>query len=416
MTPSRAPFGALSDLRIIDLTQMLAGPYATMMLADHGAQVIKIESPEGDMSRTAGGAESAAGKPRTLVGYFQSIDRNKDSVVLDLKTEGGRNALKALIKDADALVENFRVGVMERLGLGYEILKEINPRLVYGAVRGFGDPRTGVSPYQHWPAFDVTAQAMGGIMAITGTDPATPTKIGPGIGDIVPGMMLGFGLLAAIHNARRTGVGQFVDVAMTDAMLAICERTLWQYSTSQKAPVPEGNHHPFLCPFGIFPAVDGFVSIAAHFDPFFETFCRQIDAPELLDDPAFATRDARVRNRLNVIEQIAERTRRFTKAELAERLGGRLPFGPVMDIAEIERDPHFIARDMIVDVDEPGHSPIQVAGVPIKLARTPGGVNRRAPYLGEHTRQRLAEAGLSAAEIDHLIAQREAAAFDGQRG
>jgi crotonobetainyl-CoA:carnitine CoA-transferase CaiB-like acyl-CoA transferase len=211
-------FGTLSDITIIDLTQMLAGPYGTMMLADHGARVIKVESPTGDMTRDPAEPDGSGNR---LGGYFQSIDRNKDSVVLDLKTESGGAAFKALVRSADAVVENFRSGVMERLGLGYEVLSKINPRLVYGTLRGFGDPRTALSPYQDWPAFDVIAQAMGGIMAITGPNAKTPTKVGPGVGDIVPGMMLAFGVLAAIHHARRTGQGQFVDVAMADAVFNI---------------------------------------------------------------------------------------------------------------------------------------------------------------------------------------------------
>lgn len=410
MTAAR--FGALSDIKVIDLTQMLAGPYGTMMLADHGAEVIKIETREGDMSRTASGTGMADPGGRQLSGYFQSISRNKESVVLDLKTPGGVRALKALVHDADAVVENFRAGVMERLGLGWDVLHEINPRLVYGCLRGFGDPRTGASPYQGWPAFDVVAQAMGGIMAITGPDAETPTKVGPGVGDIVPGIMLGFGMLAAIHHARRTGEGQFVDVAMTDAVLAICERAVWQQSFEAMLPGPEGNHHPFLCPFGMFPTSDGFVTLAAHIDSFFVALCDALDAPELARDPDFALQEHRSANRQRCIAILSDMTRRFTKAELTSRLGGRMPYGPVMNIAEIARDPHFAAREMIVAVDEPGQPPASVAGVPVKLSATPGGIHRRAPFLGEHTRVRLLEAGLTATEIEDLIARREAAAYD----
>lgn len=407
MTTAR--FGALSDIRIIDLTQMLAGPYGTMMLADHGADVIKVESPEGDMSRGAAGGTPGG---RRLSGYFQSIGRNKDSVVLDLKTPGGVRALKALVEGADAVVENFRPGVMERLGLGWDVLRAINPRLVYGCLRGFGDPRTGASPYQNWPAFDVVAQAMGGIMAITGPDAATPTKVGPGVGDIIPGMMLGFGVLAAIHHARRTGEGQIVDVAMTDAVLAVCERSVWQRSFDGLVPGPEGNHHPFLCPFGMYPAADGHVTLAAHIDSFFAALCEAIGAPELAADPDFARQEARAANRLRLIPILSDITRGFTKAELVARLGGRMPFGPVMNIAEIAGDPHFAAREMIVTVDEPGQPDAAVAGVPVKMTATPGGVRRRAPFLGEHTRTRLIEAGLTEDEIEGLIARREAANFD----
>jgi len=403
------PFGALQGLRIIDLTQMLAGPYGTMMLADHGAEVIKIEPLTGDMTRAAGPYREDDAE-KVLGGYFQSIDRNKQSVCLDLKTEAGRAALKTLVAGADAITENFRAGVMERLGIGYEVLREINPRLVYGALRGFGDHRTGASPYLDWPAFDVVAQAMGGVMAITGPDANTPTKVGPGVGDIVPGMMLAFGVLAAIHHARRTGEGQFVDVSMVDAVLAVCERTVWQHSIQALTPGPEGNHHPFLCPFGMFPAADGFITVAAQQDGFFRILCDAVGAGALLDDHRFATASKRSQNRRALIESLSAFTGRLTKQELIDRLGGRIPFGPVMNIAEIERDPHFAAREMIVEVEQPGGAPIRLAGVPIKMTRTPGGVHARAPLIGEHTRAQLERAGLTAAEIQSLIDSRAAAA------
>jgi len=401
-------FGALSDIRIIDLTQMLAGPYGTMMLADHGATVIKVEPPEGDMTRAAGPFRESD-KERVLGGYFQSVDRNKQSVCLDLKTEAGRSAFKALIRDADAVVENFRAGVMERLGLSYEVLRELNPRLVYGSLRGFGDKRTGASPYHDWPAYDVIAQAMGGIMAITGPDPETPTKIGPGVGDVVPGMMLAFGVLAAVHHARRTGVGQYVDVSMVDAILAVCERTVWQHSVEGLTPGPEGNHHPFLCPFGMFPAADGFVTLATHQDAFFGLMCEALEAPHLAADPRYADREQRTANRRDLVRDLGAVTGRFSKAELMQRLGGRMPFGPVMNIADIEGDPHFAAREMIVEVEQPGGAPIRVAGVPIKMTRTPGGVRRRSPLLGENTREVLLAAGLTEEEVELVATRRDAA-------
>ncbi|WP_340268017.1 CaiB/BaiF CoA transferase family protein [Sphingobium mellinum] len=402
MTHNAAPFGALSGMKIIDLTQMLAGPFGTMLLADHGATVIKIESPAGDLTRPSGPFRDDDTQ-RVLGGYFQSVDRNKYSICLDLKTERGREAFKLLVRDSDAVVENFRAGVMERLGLGYEVLRDINPRLVYGALRGFGDARTGASPYLDWPAFDVVAQAMGGIMAITGPDQETPTKIGPGVGDIIPGMMLGFGVLSAIYHAKMTGVGQFVDVAMTDAVLAVCERMVWQNSVQGLVPGPEGNHHPFLCPFGMFPAKDGFITIAAQQDVFFPKLCQQLDAAELATDPRFSGREARKANRPILIELISARTRQFTKAELMKRLGGKIPFGPVMDIAAILDDEHFKVREMLVDVDNPGTTPVTIAGVPIKMTHTPGKVARRAPILGEHTRELLLNAGLCEAEVEAIM-------------
>ena len=399
--------GALSDIRIIDLTQMLAGPYATMMLADHGADVIKIEPPEGDLVRPVGPYRSDDGR-KVLGGYFQSINRNKRSVCLDLKQPEARAVLLKMVVEADAIVENFRVGVMERLGLGYESLHELNPRLVYAALRGFGDKRTGASPYRDWPAFDVVAQAMGGIMAITGPDAKTPTKVGPGLGDIVPGAMLAFGILAAVHHARRTGEGQFVDLAMVDAVLALCERTVYQHSIQGLTPGPEGNHHPFLVPFGIYPASDGFITLAAHQQSFFELLCKALNAGDILGDPRYRTAELRIENRAALIEVLSGYTGRLTKSELTRRLGGILPYGPVMNVADIKSDSHYAARDMIVSVEQPGAEPIQIVGVPIKMTGTPGGVHRRAPLLGEDTRARLREAGLSEAEIAEIIEKRAA--------
>ncbi|MDP3675300.1 MAG: CoA transferase [Novosphingobium sp.] len=398
---NNAAFGALSGLKVLDLTQMMAGPFAAMMLADHGATVVKIEPPHGEMTR-AGGPFRADDTQRVLGGYFQSLNRNKLSVCLDLKTEEGREAFKALVSDADAVVENFRAGVMERLGLGYEVLREVNPRLVYGALRGFGDARTGASPYVDWPAFDVVAQAMGGMIAITGPDSETPTKVGPGIGDIVPGMMLAFGVLAAIHHARRTGIGQFVDIAMTDAVLAVCERMIWQNSVQGLVPGPEGNHHPWHVPFGMFPAKDGFITLAAQQDAFFAILCKQLEVPELAVDPRFKNREGREANRRVLIDELSTRTGEFTKAELMERLGGKIPFGPVMNIEDVLQDAHFKARDMLVEIDNPGTTPVTIAGVPIKMTATPGGVVRRGPLLGEHNREMLTQAGLSEDKIDAL--------------
>ena len=259
-----------------------------MVLADHGAQVTKIEPPEGDVTRGAGPFRDGD-NVRAVGGYFQSVDRNKRSICLDLKSEDGKRIFKELVRDADAVTENFRAGVMERLGLSYEVLRDINPRLVYGALRGFGDRRTGASPYHDWPAFDVVAQAMGGMMAITGPDPQTPTKVGPGVGDIVPGLMLGFGVLAAVHHARRTGEGQFVDVSMVDGVLAVCERMIWQHSVQGLTPGPEGNHHPFLCPFGMFPPPTASSPSPPSSRPSSRPCARRLDAPGVGDDPLRTT-------------------------------------------------------------------------------------------------------------------------------
>ena len=404
ITPrSGKPTGALSGLRVVDLTQMLAGPFCTQILADHGADVIKVEALSGDGTRFTG-PFLEDDMLRDFGGYFQSVNRNKRSIAVNLKCAEGRAIVQRLVAGADVLVENFRSGVMERLGLSYEGLREINPRLVYGTVRGFGDPRSGESPYAEWPAYDVVAQAMGGMMGITGPDRETPTKIGPGVGDTVPALMLCIGILAAVHRARESGEGQFVDVAMTDCVLAVCERIIYQTSYTDIVPMPDGNRHPLLCPFGLFRARDGYVSIACAHDGFWEKLARAIGRPELVTDKAFATNAARVRNAGRVIAVVEAFTTGLTKEEITRRLGGKIPFGPVYTSAEIFADRHYEVREMLVDVEQPGSArPVKIAGVPIKLGRTPGQVRHRAPMLGEHTNEILIAAGYMDEEIDHML-------------
>ncbi len=382
--------GALAGLRVLDLSQVLAGPFCTQLLADHGAEVIKIEPPEGDPARRFAPFR-ADDHERAFGGYFQSINRGKKSVVLDLKAPSGRAALLKLVASADVLVENYRAGVMERLGLGFEVLAQINPRLVYGAIRGFGDPRSGESPYNDWPAFDVVAQAMGGIMGITGPAADVPLKIGPGVGDTVPALMLAFGILAAVRHAERSGQGQFLDISMIDGVLALCERLVHQYSYTGAVAGPEGNGHPLLCPFGLFRAADGWVAVGCPTDKFWVELAQAIGRPELATDPAYATNAARLERRADVTAVVEGFTRSRSKAQIKAIFGGRVPFGPVQDAAEIFNDPHFAARGMLVEVEQPGSAtPVTIAGVPVHLSATPGAVRGRAPRLGEHTAQVLA--------------------------
>ncbi len=396
--PGIPAFGALQGLRVLDLTQMLAGPYATMLLADQGADVIKIEPPGGDATRRNGPflpgawpfAEGGFGA------YFGSVNRNKRSIVLDLKSEAGKAQLIAMVRQADVLVENYRAGVMEGLGLSYETLAAHNPRLVYAALRGFGDPRSGETPYTHWPAYDPVAQAMGGIMGVTGPEVGgAPTKIGPGVGDLLPAMYLAYAVAAACWSVQRTGQGQFVDVAMADAVLALCERIVYQYSAAGVDSRPDGNGHPLLCPFGIFPASDGHVSLGVPNDRFWEPLVRIMGRTDLAADPRCASNEARVRHRAFVEAEVGAWTRRHTQAELVRLLGGRIPFGPVLYAQDIFNDPHFQARGMLVPTEQPGaERPLTIAGTPIHMGRTPGGVHRRAPLVDEHAGEILREFGL----------------------
>ncbi|SFE34189.1 CaiB/BaiF CoA transferase family protein [Blastococcus tunisiensis] len=392
--------GPLSGLRVIDLTQMLSGPFATMLLADMGADVVKVEPLIGDDTRRAG-PWLEGDTLRSYGGYFQSVNRNKRSIALDLKTDAGREALLRLVDGADAVLENYRVGVMERLGLSYETLRERRPGLVYTAIRGFGDPRSGESPYMNWPAYDVVAQAMGGIMGITGPGPGQPTKVGPGIGDVFPACLAAVGTLAALLHARETGRGQFVDVAMYDSILALCERLVYQYSYTGEVAEPHGNGHPLLCPFDVFPARDGWVALAAFRDHQWRLLCDLIGSPESGADPKFATNAARVEHSGEVRAVLSAWTAVRTRQEITDVLGGQVPVGPVNSADAIFQDPHVAVRRMLVEVEQPGADrTVTIAGTPMKFIGTPSADPRRAPVLGEDREAVLLEAGCSPAEVE----------------
>jgi crotonobetainyl-CoA:carnitine CoA-transferase CaiB-like acyl-CoA transferase len=378
-------------MRVVDLTWMLAGPYATMLLADLGADVIKVEPPGGDPMRAVGPFRDDD-PLRAFGGYFQSINRNKRSVVLDLKSPQGRGQLLQLVESADVMVENFRAGVMERLGAGYELLAKRNPRLVYAAIRGFGDPRTGASPYAARPAVDVTIQALAGLMSITGTGAGQPLKTGPGIGDIFPAALCVIGLLAACREAERTGQGQFVDVAMYDGVLSLCERIVYQHSYTGAVPQPQGNTHPIFCPFDVFCCRDGHIALCASEDHQWRALCLAMGQPGLAADERFADGERRHRNAADLRAAVESWTHAHTAAEISDLLSQSCPVGRVQSVADIVADPHVRAREMVVEVEQPGsRRPVMIAGTPIKLTRTPGGVRTRAPLLGEHTREILSE-------------------------
>jgi crotonobetainyl-CoA:carnitine CoA-transferase CaiB-like acyl-CoA transferase len=394
--------GPLAGVRVIDLTQMLAGPFCTLLLADLGADVIKVEPLDGDTTRSQvpffdDDAEHYYG------GYFHSVNRNKSSVAIDLKQPAGREILRRLARDTDVLVENYRVGVMDRLDLSYESLRAINPRLVYACVRGFGDPRTGASPYADWPAFDVVAQAMGGLMGITGPGPGQPCKVGPGIGDIYPATLLAFGIVAALRHAERTGEGQFVDVAMYDGILALCERLVYQHAYTGEIPGPQGNGHPMLVPFDIFKTKDGWVAIATPRDAQWAELCRRIARPELADDPRYKLRDDRLQHADEVRKLVSDWTAVRTNRDVMATLGGFVPAGPVNNAADIFADPHVTARDMLVSLEHPGSTHRGTfAGTPVKFTGTPPGLPRRAPLLGEHTTVVLRDLGYTDTELKNF--------------
>ena len=379
--------GPLDGLRVVDLTQVLSGPFCTMLLADLGADVIKVEPPGGDVARRWGPHVGGADAPASgsYGGYFASVNRNKRSVCLDLKDPDGRSSLLELLEDADVLVENFRVGVMDRFELSYEYLHERLPKLVYASIRGFGDPLTGPSPYVDWPAFDIIAQAMGGIMGVTGPDANHPVKVGPGVGDIFPAVLAAFGLLAAARHAERTGQGQLVDVAMYDSVLALSERIVYQYSMTGESPVPQGNTHPLLCPYGAIRTANGFVTIASPSDHHWRLLTEVIGHPELGLDARYATNAARLNRAADVYALLEQWSTELNTASVIASLAGLVPCAPVNTAADIAADPHVAARHMIVRVPHPDGGELDIVGAPIKFTETPTRHFARAPLLGEHT-------------------------------
>ena len=391
--------GPLKDITIIDCTMALAGPFGTALLADLGANVIKVEPPAGDGSRSLPplppdysnpGAPEPAGVDYGA--YFASINRNKRGIVLDLKQEGDREILLQLCERADAIVENMRVGVMDRLGVGYDVIRVRNPQIVYGCIRGFGDPRTGQSPYADWPAYDIVAQSMSGHVHITGPEGSVGHPSGVSTGDIYPGTLMALGVVSAIHHARTSGEGQFCDVGMYDGMLAFTETVLANYGFAGTELGPRGQHHPNLMPFGLFPTRDGAVAIAAPGPRHWEALCEAMSRPDLVRDERTRNTFVRRRNQAFVEEEITKWTSQLTRQEVVAALGGKVPCGPVNTAADIFSDPHVRAREMIADFQLPGDNPsVAIVGSPIKYTRTQSGVYRRPPKLGEHTEEVLEE-------------------------
>lgn len=385
----------LEGVVVLDLSRVLAAPYTGMILADMGADVLKIERPgKGDDSRQYSPFKNGESV------YYMSLNRGKRSMTLNMKTEEGKEILKELVKKADVLVENFRGGTMEKLGLGYDVLKEINPRLIYSACTGFG--MTG--PYKHDPAYDVIVQGMGGIMSITGMPGGEPTKCGVSIGDITAGIFSAVGVMIALYNREKTGKGQLVDVSMLDCQVAILENAIARYLDSGVSPKPIGNRHASITPFQALKTSDGWVIIAVGNDTLWQKFCDLIERPDLKADERFTTNPLRTQN-VDVLS--AELTKTFETKTMDEWLHilkeGGIPVGPINDVARVVRDPAIIEREMIVTTHHPVAGEVKMAGVPIKLSDTPGGVAGPAPVLGQHTREILKQyLGYDDAYIDHL--------------
>ena len=380
--------GPLSGVLVIDLTRVLAGPYCTMVLADLGARVIKIEAPgRGDDARAIGpfvGDHSA---------YFMSLNRGKESIALDLKSDEDRNIFERLLARADVLVENFRPGAMERLGYGWDELHARFPRLIAAGTSGFG--QTG--PYAKRPAYDVIAQAMGGIMSITGNPGDKPTRVGTSIGDITAGLFTAIGIQAALVERHRSKTGQRVDVSMLDSQVAILENAIARYSVTGEVPGPIGSRHPSIAPFDAFATQDGLVVIAAGNDELFARLCEAIGAPEWTEDERFGTNEQRTQNADALKTLIETALAKRTTSEWLEVLQrSQLPCGPLNDIAQLIEDPQVISRNMVVSADDGAGGSLQMAGNPIKLSAHEDPATREAAPALDGDRQRIL------AELDEL--------------
>jgi len=362
--------GPLSGITILDLTRVLAGPYCTMVLADLGARVIKVEAPEGgDDSRRYG--PFVNGKSA----YFMAMNRGKESIALDLKREADRTIFERLLEQADVLVENFRPGTMERLGYGWEALHGRHPRLIYAAASGFGHS----GPYASKPAYDMVVQGMGGIMSITGHPGGPPTRVGASIGDITAGLFTAIGIASALHHRHASGQGLKVDVAMLDCQVAILENALSRYFLTNRSPQPLGARHPSIAPFAAFATADGNIIIAAGTDALFGKLCAALDRPALARDARFLTNDLRAEH----VEALGAELEAILAARgsdewlrLLEAAG--VPCGPINDIASIANDPQIRARNMIVAIEDPEAGPLKLAGNPIKLSAFPDPTSRPA--------------------------------------
>jgi len=386
---------ALQGLVVLDLSRVLAAPYCGMLLADLGADVIKIETPgKGDDAREY--------PPFTNneSGYFMSLNRNKKSLTLNLKHEKGKAIFKKMVRDADVVLENYRPGTMKKLGLGYDTLKEINPRLVYAAISGFG--QTG--PYADKPAYDLIIQAMGGIMSLTAHPGGLPTRVGSAIGDIAAGMFGTIGILAALRARELTGRGQFVDVGMLDCQVGLLENAIARYKATGKAPLPTGNRHPSITPFQAFPTKDYYVICAAGNNKLWETFCRAGGFEELIHDPRFENNRLRTENVAQLEEILFEVFRQKTTDEWIKIMEGvGIPCGPIFTVDKVVNDQQVRFREMVMEIEHPVAGKQLIHGVPMKLSDTPGGIRQPAPTLGQHTHEILNKYGFLSEDIEKLI-------------
>ncbi|MDE2875293.1 MAG: CaiB/BaiF CoA-transferase family protein [Gemmatimonadota bacterium] len=388
--------GALAGIRVLELAHIMAGPVCGRMLADMGADVVKVEAPGGgDPTRALVPLEGV-----DTSGAFVMMNRGKRGIVVDLKGEEGRGVVRRLLARCDVVIENFRKGVMEGFGLGYESLRAANPGLVYCQITGFG--RTG--PLAEHGGFDLIAQGMTGLMSVTGEGPGRPpVKCGPPLTDITAGILGAMGVLAALYSRERKGVGQRVDTSLYEAGLV---QTFWQSAVALatgESPGPLGSAHPLAAPYEALPTADGWITIGGWNQVNWLRLLDALDLGDLADDPRFATNDARMKNQAALREVLARRLRTATSEEWLQRLErASVPAGPVLSMLEALRHPQTVAREMVVTVGQGGEA-VETLGMPVKLSEAPGAMGRGAPRPGEHTEEVLGEYGFDEGEIAQLL-------------
>ncbi len=386
---------ALEGIRVLDLTRVLSGPYCTAMLADMGAEVIKVEHPRGgDLSREP--SVSVNGESY----YFMSLNRGKKGIALNLKTTEGIAILKKLAEKSDVLVENFRPGVMGKMGLGYEEIRKINPAIIYASISGFGQD----SPLGHLPAFDLVAQAMGGIMSINGHPGDPPTRVGVSLGDTSSALYAAFAIVTALYARKEHGTGQFIDVAMVDSIFSLLEMSLFKYLGRGEVPGLIGSRHPTSYPYDVFSASDGYFVIATFDNGQFKRLCDVMEQPGLVIVEKFSTDTLRGDNAAELKAIIETWASRFTVSEVVELLEKHgVPASPIYDIRQISESEHTRARGMLVEVEHPIAGRIRLPALPVKFSGTPARIESPPPLLGQHTEEVLSRyLNYGKADIDRL--------------